>query len=151
MTELLKQKANPIDVFAAARWLGELWNSTARAVSLDTVEWQCKTWGSGRGAGVWLDVAVFKVVAETFELETWWNVDGRAELVVSVPLEQFPRVVDLIDELGEDPESWPWFCEEAYEADNVQAAQIVLAAQVLGLPAILIADRPAFLEALGIG
>ncbi|QGN58067.1 hypothetical protein [Nostocoides sp. HKS02] len=48
------------DVFAAARWFGSLWNSSAKAVSLDEIEWQCNTWGSGHGRGDWLETANFR-------------------------------------------------------------------------------------------
>jgi hypothetical protein len=58
----------PQDVFAAARWFGSLWNSSARAVSATELEWQCNTWGSGRGTPDWLDSAIFDLVIKRFDL-----------------------------------------------------------------------------------
>ena len=39
--------ASTLDVFQAAAWLDEVWNSTAHAISADLIKWQCTTWGSG--------------------------------------------------------------------------------------------------------
>lgn len=114
------------DVFAAARWFGSLWNSTAKAVSLDEVEWQCNTWGSGDGRGDWLDTASFRVAAAALGLALSQNWDGRDELIVSVPFDQFPQVAGLLDRLGEEAEAWPWFAEDEPER------QIAIAAQTLG-------------------
>ena len=138
--------ASPVttDVFAAARWFDELWNSTARAVSPEDVEWQCTTWGSGRGGGDWTDTAMFAVVIERFGLRSWRNREGRDELVVSVPLAVLPEVVALIDRLGEEPEDWPWVHEE----DPGQ--QLLLAAQVLAMPPAALVDQADLCEALRI-
>jgi hypothetical protein len=133
-----------VDAFAAARWFEMLWNSTARAVSADRVEWQCTTWGSGRGGGDWLETAVFSVVAAVFDLPTSRNYDGRDELVVLVPLERFADIVGLIDRLGEEPEGWPWLRED--DPDR----QIELAAEVLGISAAAVADDIDLLDALRI-
>ena len=149
MTEIQTPATGPIevgadDVFAAARWFDELWNSTAKAVSPDEVEWQCTTWGSGRGGGDSTETGTFLLAVVAFDLRSWRNRDGRDELVVSVPLDRFPRIVRLIDRLGEEPESWPWILEE--DVDR----QINMAAEVLGIPAAAVADDSGLLTALRI-
>jgi hypothetical protein len=136
-----------VDVFAAARWFDELWNSAARAVAVDMVEWQCSTWGSGRGHGDWLDTGMFRLVAEVFNLDTSRNYDGRDELVIRVPVAFVPGIIGLIGRLGESAEDWPWLTEE-YEEDL--DLQIARAAEVLGLPAVDVAENDDLLEALRI-
>lgn len=135
------------DVFAAARWFESLWNSCAKAVSVDEIEWQCKTWGSGQGGGDWLGTAVFQVVATRFAFRSWASSDERDELVIAIPLEQFGEVARLIDRLGEEPESWPWFAEE-FEDDR--ECQIAKAAEVLDLPATELEWNAELLAALRI-
>jgi hypothetical protein len=132
------------DVFAAARWFDSLWNSSARAVSAEEVEWQCTTWGSGCGRGGWEQAATFTLVAAVFGLRSWRNRQGRDELVVSVPLGRVPEIVRLIDRLGEEAESWPWFEEE--DRDR----QVRVAADILGLSATAVADDVDLLAALAI-
>jgi hypothetical protein len=117
------------DPFTAARWLDDLWNSRGRAVGPDLVEWECRTWGSGRGRGGWEQVVLFCVVAERFGLATRCNDDERDELVVEVPLGSFEAVAQLIDRLGEEPESWPW-----WNIEDDPESQLALAAEVLDLP-----------------
>ena len=135
------------DVFAAARWLGAQWNSSARAVSAHEIEWQCDTWGSGRGGGDWLDTASFDVIASAFELETSRNWEGRDELIVTVPFDQFRQVADLLDRLGDEPEAWPW-SEEVVE-DDIES-QISIAAKTLALSRSVIADNHDLRSALRI-
>jgi hypothetical protein len=118
------------DVFAAARWFETLWNSSAKAVSFEEIEWQCNTWGSGHGGGDWLDTALFEVVASRFEFRSWASNEGDG-LVIAVPLDQFSEVARLIDRLGEDAESWPWFGEEL---EDDRERQIATAAEVLDMP-----------------
>jgi hypothetical protein len=137
----------PIGVFAAARWFNGVWNSTAKAVSVDMLEWQCSTWGSGRGSGDWLDTGLFRLVAEVFNLDTSRKSDGRDELVIRVPMEFVPEIVGLIEHLGESAEDWPWLTEE-YEEDL--DLQIARAAEVLGLAAVDLAENGDLLEALRI-
>lgn len=132
------------DVFAAARWFDALWNSTAKAISPDQVEWQCNTWGSGRGCGDWLDTAIFTLVAQVFGLASGRNRDERDELVVFVPLDLFPQIERLVERIGEIAEDWPWFAEDDPER------QIILAAEALGIPAAAIAEDADLLEALRI-
>lgn len=135
-----------MDVFEAAAWLDDLWNSTARAVSATEIEWQCRTWGSGRGRCAWTDVALFLVVAEVFGLRSGRNFDGRDETIVWVPFETFPRVAKLIDRLTEtdEPESWPWF------DDEVEDRQVAVAAEVLGISEAELVANDRLLEALRI-
>jgi hypothetical protein len=123
-----------LDVFAAARWFDSLWNSSAKAVSAEEVEWQCTTWGSGCGRGGWEHTATFTLVAAVFGLPSSRNRAGRDELVVSVPLGLVPEIVRLIDRLGEEAECWPWFVEE--DRDR----QVSVAAEVLGLSPTAVAD-----------
>lgn len=149
MTETNTHAADPndvvgADVFAAARWFAELDNSTARAVTRDEIEWQCTTWGSGRGCANWAETATFSLVAQVFGLPSGRNFDARDELVVCVPLDRFPEIARLIRRLGEDPERWPWLDEED------QDRQIALAAQVLGTTAAAVADDDDLLWALRI-
>src|SRR4051812_22715190 len=80
------------DAFEAASWLDGEWNSSAKAVAADLVEWKCRTWGSGRGHGYWSDVATFGLVATLFGLRTTRDYDGRDELIVEVPLSLFQQV-----------------------------------------------------------
>ena len=95
----------------------------------------------GAGTGRRLDLHPGSTV---FDLRSWRNRDGRDELVVSVPLDWFPRIVRLIDRLGEEPESWPWILED--DPDR----QISVAAEVLGIPAAAVADDSDLLTALRI-
>jgi hypothetical protein len=132
------------DVFAAARWFDSLWNSSAKAVSAEELEWQCTTWGSGCGRGCWEQTATFTLVAAVFGLRSWPNPDGRDELVVSVPLARVPEIVRLIDRLGEEAECWPWFEEEDRER------QVSVAAEILGLSPTAVADDVDLLAALRI-
>ena len=136
----------PVDVFTAARQLDDLWNSSARAVSPQKIEWMCRTWGSGRGRAAWTDIAVHTVVAEAFGLEMSSNWDGRDELIVYVPFEKFADVYRMIDRLteGEEPTGWPWLDEEA------EGREVEVAAQVLGMSASDIAANGDLMEALGI-
>jgi hypothetical protein len=99
------------DVFAAARWLGSVWNSSARAVSA------CENW------------------------------EGRDELVVTVPFDQFPQVADLLDRLGEEAEAWPWGEEEV--EDDLEG-QITVAAETLALSRSVVADNSDLRRALRI-
>lgn len=134
------------DVFAAARWFESLWNSCAKAVSVDQIEWQCNTWGSGHGGGDWLDTAVFQVVATRFAFRSWAS-DERDEFVIAVPLDQFSEVARLIDRLGEEPESWPWFAEEL---EDDRERQIAIAAEMLDMPATELDCNAELLAALRI-
>lgn len=135
MTDVETTTALPADVFGAARWMDELWNSTARAVSPELIEWQCNTWGSGAGRGDWTEYGTFALVAEAFGLTTSSNYDARDELIVMVPLEKFVDVATLIDRIGEDPEGWPWLGELDEEDDDENyRRQMVVAAEVLGRP-----------------
>jgi hypothetical protein len=133
-----------IDVFAAARWFDSLWNSSAKAVSGDEVEWQCTTWGSGCGRGGWEEAATLTLVSAVFGLRSWRNREGRDELVVSVPLGRVLEVVRLINRLGEEAESWPWFEEE--DRDR----QVSVAAEVLRMSPMAVAGDMDLLAALRI-
>jgi hypothetical protein len=133
-----------LDVFEAARWFDELWNSTAKAVKADLLAWQCTTWGSGRGHGDWTETALFVLMAEVFGLDTSRNYDGRDELIVSVPLNLVSEITGLIDRIGDFAESWPWLCEED---PHLQVAQ---AAHVLGRPVSDLEEDADLLEALRI-
>ena len=144
VTEINTETEAPVDVFAAARWLDDLWNSSARAISPDEVEWMCGTWGSGRGRGYWTETATFTVVAQVFGLRTGRNHEGRDEAIVWVPLERFSEVAELIERLGEDPEEWPWFDEEA------ERREVEVAAEVLGLSPAVLAEDADLLEVLRI-
>jgi hypothetical protein len=137
----------PTDVFAAARWLGAQWNSSARAVSAHEVEWQCTTWGSGRGRADWLETASFDVAAAAIGLQTSRNWEGRDELVVTVPLDQFRQVADLLDRLGDEPEAWPWLDEDV--EDDLES-QISIAAKTLALSPAVIEDNHDLRSALRI-
>jgi hypothetical protein len=134
-----------IDVFTAAGWFGSLWNSSAKAVSAEEIEWQCTTWGSGCGRGAWEQRATFTLVAAVFGLRSWRNREGRDELVVSVPLGRVPAIVRLIDRLGEEAECWLWFEEE--DRDR----QVSVAAEVLGMSRTAVAIDLDLLAALRIG
>lgn len=144
MTEIDTRTEPAADVFAAARWLDELWNSTAKAVSPTLIEWQCTTWGSGRGGGDWTETATFLLIAALFGLDTGRNREGRDELVVWVPLDKFDQIAELIDRLGEEAEAWPWLDEE----DG--SDQIAVAAQALGREVSELDGNPDLLEALRI-
>jgi hypothetical protein len=133
-----------MDVFAAARWFAELWNCTAKAVAPDEIEWQCTTWGSGRGFGDWTETAIFVLVAQLFGLPSGRNYDARDELLVWVPLDRVPSIVRLVDRLGQDPEAWPWLREED------RNRQVTIAADLLGVPASTMAGDDDLLEALRI-
>jgi hypothetical protein len=84
------------DAFEAASWLDGGWNSSAKAVTADLVEWKYRAWGSGRGHGYWSEVATFGLVAEMFGLKTTRDYDGRDEFIVEVPLELFKQVSALL-------------------------------------------------------
>ncbi|MEZ0579269.1 hypothetical protein [Nocardioides sp. MH1] len=132
----------PLDVFAAAHLLDSLWNSSAKAVAPDAIEWRCNTWGSGRGAADWLETATFDVVTAALDLHSWRNRGGRDELVVAVPLERAVRVVRLIERLEKhEPEAWPW-CDVDVEDP------VGLAAEVLGLSPAEVAANDQLMEAL---
>jgi hypothetical protein len=120
------------DVFGAAVWLEELGNGPARAASLDLVEWQCSTWGSGRGRGEMEDIGLFHLVARVLSLETGRNREGRDELIVYVPFESFAAVAALIEEIGGDTQSWPWLLEDD-EDDQRRVAASVLGTTVADL------------------
>ncbi|MFC7723613.1 hypothetical protein ACFQW6_00750 [Nocardioides sp. GCM10028917] len=107
--------ATALDVFQAAAWLDDLWNSTAHALSADLIKWQCTTWGSGFGSPDWTDTATFDVVAAALDLVTYTNEFGSDELIVEVPLEHFERVRQIIDGIGECSEGWPWHAEDVQE------------------------------------
>lgn len=102
------------DVFEAARWLDSQWNSSAKAVAPDEIEWQCNTWGSGRGRGYDDYAAIFHVIIAAFDLRKWCNKEGRDELVVAVPLDRFARIAQMIQRVDQDePGSWPWADEDS--------------------------------------
>lgn len=157
----------PMDVFAAARWFEDLWNSTARAVSAELIEWRCRTWGSGRGGGAWTETALFRVVAETFGLQTDRDREERDELVIQVPLDRVPGIVGLVGRIGQEPEDWPWLIDfEDFEdedderqgnagntggsVEDEEAARLAVAAQVLATTPEALAANPDLLEALGL-
>lgn len=144
MTENKTPNEAPVDVFAAARWLDDLWNSSAKAVSPEEIAWQCNTYGSGRGRGYWVETATFAVVAQVFGLRTSRNFEGRDEAIVWVPLERFPEVAEFIERLGEDLEEWPWLEEEA------EGREVEVAAEVLGLSPAALAEDTDLLELLRI-
>jgi hypothetical protein len=133
-----------MDVFSASRWFASLPNSKARATGPDTLEWQCRTWGSGRGGGVWADTFMFIIAAERFKLRTWRDDEARDTLVVEVPMGLLVEIFGLIERLGEDPESLPWcFADEREE-------QVAIAAEVLKLRPEELEDDYEFLELLRI-
>lgn len=132
------------DVFAAARWFDKVWNSTGKAVSPQQIEWQCRTWGSGRGGADWVETATFTVVAVAFGFDSWRNDEARDELVVLVPLKRFPEVAQVIERLGDIAEDWPWLFEDDRD-DQIQAA-----AEILEMPATAIAENVDLLQALRI-
>jgi len=135
------------DVYIAARWLDELWNSSARATAPDEIEWRCRTWGSGVGRCDWLDTASFVAVAAAFELRSWRSHCGRDELVVLVPFDRFDEIADFIVRLGDEPEQWEWLTEELQGDRN---GQVAMAAEVLGISASALAANDALLAALRI-
>jgi hypothetical protein len=132
------------DVFSAAAWLDARWNSRARAVSPDTIEWMCTTWGSGRGCGEWIETAAFTIVAAAFDLATWRNRDGRDELVVEVSMDRFPAAADMIRRLEDLPDGPPWLDEDE------EGPAIVSAANYLGLPVEAVQSNDDLLFALRI-
>ena len=151
MTELcVEDTAAVVDVFTAARWLGGLWNSSAKAVAVDELEWQCNTWGSGLGGGDWLDWGLFVLVVEVLGLDSWRNREGRNELVVSVPMVQFAQVVVLIERIGEDPECWPWLDVDE-DGDDGRDRGLEAAAGVLGITVEEIMANVRLLDVLHVG
>jgi hypothetical protein len=141
----METEAPEMDVFAAAAWLDSNWNSSAHAVSQERIEWQCGTWGSGRGRATWEETAVFCIVAEICGLDTTRNFEGRDELIVLVPLDKFERVMDLVLSLGENIEDQDWLGEED------RSEQIALAAAVLDMPVKALKKNTGLLELLRIG
>lgn len=135
------------DVFSAAAWLGALWNSSAKAISVSEVEWQCDTWGSASGSGDWVETAAWHVAALVFDLETTRNADGRDELVVVVPLARFADLAAVLERLGEEAEEWPWFDEAIY---GDAGAQIAVAARELAVSPGRITDTPGLMDVLRI-
>lgn len=124
-------RADVTDIFSAASWFDDLWNSTARAVSPSTLEWQCCTYGSGKGRAYWEYTAIFDVVVAMFDLPTESNWSGRDELIVTVPLELVPAIMEVIECLDQDdPSSWPWMDEDVA---GDRKAQIAVAAESLGV------------------
>jgi hypothetical protein len=132
-----------IDVFGVAEYFGALHDSRARAIAPQLVEWQCRTWGSGKGGGDWEDTAVFRLVAQVFGLDTSRNWDGRDELIVMIPAELFGPIAGLIERLGVDePCHWPWLVEED------QDRKVIVAAAFLGLSVAVLENDEELLEAL---
>lgn len=115
-----------MDVFQAARWFDSLWNSRARAISADELEWQCTTWGSGRGRAQIEEVGLFQLVAHRFQLKTGRG--DRDELIVLVTLQKSADIMAFVERVGEATEDWPWVREEDYD-DRLRVA-----AEVLQLP-----------------
>jgi hypothetical protein len=99
-----------LDVFDAALWFDSLWNSRARAVSAEVLEWQCTTWGSGRGRCQFEEVGLFLLVAHCFNLRT--ERGDRDELIVLVSMPQAADIMAFIERVGEETEDWPWAGEE---------------------------------------
>lgn len=131
-----------MDVFAAAAWLDLHSDSRTRAVSLTKVEWMCTTWGSGRGCGEWIESAAFSIVAAAFDFPTSRNRDGRDELVVSVSMERFPAVREMINRLEGLSETPPWLDEDE------EGPAIASAANYLGLPVDAVQNNDNLLFAL---
>ncbi|WP_457253647.1 hypothetical protein [Pedococcus sp. P5_B7] len=125
------------DVFRAAHWLDSQWNSSAKAVSATEVAWQCDTWGSGRGRGDWIETANFRAAAAAFDLDITTNIDGRDELVVTLPLDQFPKLAAMLARLGDEPEAWPSLLED--DRDD----QIAVAAGGLAMSFLRRGQQPA--------
>ena len=145
MSEISQEPGPPVDVFSAAMRMASLDNSTARAVSSDGIEWQCTSWGSGRGRAGWEDTAVFSVVAHTLGLSTGRNIEGRDELVVMVPLSLYPKVMALAARLGADaPDMWPWMGDEEDWGDR-----LALAAKALDIEVDQLEADDELLELLG--
>ncbi|GAB3435996.1 hypothetical protein GCM10027517_05490 [Phycicoccus ginsengisoli] len=134
-------------MFGAAHWPDSLWNSHAKAVSVGLIEWQCATWGSGRGGGDWVETAAFHVAAAAFDLATSRNLGGHDELVVSVPLHTFSRIATVLHRLGDEVEDWPWFGEGL---DDDPDGRIEVAACELGLAPSVLAGNEDLLESLRI-
>lgn len=147
-----KSKVAADDVFSAAEWFSMLWNSSAKAVAFDKVEWQCNTWGSGRGAGSWEDWGLFALVAKRFDLATFGNDDARDELVIAVPLDRMADIVKLVDDIGENCEEWPWLVEddgdEELDDEAYEMKRIVAASAALGVPVEVLAADGEWLELL---
>lgn len=98
------------------------------------IEWQCGTWGSGRGRAHRVETATFTVVATAFGLAIRRNYHGRDELIVDVPLDRFGDVARVIAALGEEPGGWPWLDPADHTYFDVDFnRRIALAAQALGL------------------
>ncbi|WP_270889682.1 hypothetical protein [Pedococcus sp. 5OH_020] len=135
------------DVFGAACWLDSLWNSSAKAVSATEVAWQCDAWGSGcgRGRGDWIEAAIFHVAAAAFDLDTTWNVDGREVLVVTVPLDKFPKLAAMLARIVDEAEAWPWLFEVEWDD------QIGVAAGEPAMSSSAVTNNPHLLKALQIG
>lgn len=122
----MKSNAAPTyDVFEATRRLDDLWNSRARAVGADMIEWECKTWGSGDWRGARDDYVLFRLMAERYDLDTRVNWEERDELIVLVPLDLVDQIFSIIEQLDED---WPWLVE-----DLTRNEQLAIAAKVLYL------------------
>jgi hypothetical protein len=136
-----------VDVFSAAQWLDASWNSRARATGPALIEWECRTWGSGRGRAMWEETVLFKIVATRFDLATRSNDEERNELVVEVPLDQFSAIAEVMDGLGDEPGLWPW-CDEDLEGDLPR--RIALAAEVLELQPEELENDQGLLELLRI-
>ena len=133
-----------LDVFVVANRFDNLWNSRARAVAPDRIEWQCRTWGSGTGRGCREDVAIFDVVRLAFGLVSWTDHDGRDELVVEVPLSQAAHILSVILQLDEsEPADWPWSGEDVENA-------VALAAEVLGVTEAVVTSNAELMESLGL-
>ena len=113
-------------------------------MSVNCIEWQCNTWGSGREQGDWEETALFVLVAELFDLGTGRNWDDRDQAIVWVPLERLADIRRLIERLGIEAEQWPWFEEE--DEDR----QLAVASEVLGIPPATLADDHELLEVLRI-
>jgi hypothetical protein len=65
--------------------------------------------------------------------------------VVAVPIQSFPRIARVIDRLDEDePESWPWLNDDVDDP-------VAIAAEVLEMSPIAVAENGDLLEALKIG
>lgn len=115
-----------------------------QTVSATEVAKQCDTWGSGRGRVDWIDTANFHVAAAAFDLSTTRNVDGRDQLVMTVPLDKFPKLAAMLARLGDETESWPWLFED--ERDD----HLAVAAGELAMLSSAVTKNPHLLKALRI-
>lgn len=132
-----------MDVFAAARWLDRVDNGVARAVSLETVEWKCRTWGSGEGCAYSWDYALFSLVAAVFDLSTSCDCEGRDELLVEVPLSRFADVAELVERVGDEFDgSWPWLGMDA------EGRELEATAEFLGMSVAELRGNPDLLFVL---